>query len=210
MRILLLESIPLLEEALVDKMNAAGHIVTTQTPRSSDLLDSLSRISWYDLVWMDTCIFSNGCGKLIKTVRKSSPESRILLYGEHETIPEIKNYYLQGGHGYLKKSSSSTEIYQALEKIFAEGVYVSFMLKQELSRWISNVPIDQINNMNITPREKEILNLIVNEYTTKEMAQKLFICPSTVETHRNKLIQKLGVKNTAGLVRVAVETGMHL
>lgn len=210
MNILLLESIPLLEAALVAKLKFSGHSVTTHAPRTHELMASLDTVCWYELLWMDTCIFSEGGHHLMKVVRKRSPGTKILLFGVNETIPEIKNYYRQGGHGYLKKSSTGYEIDQAMQQISADGVYVSFMLTQELSKWVSHVSHHHPTIMNITPREKEVLRLIVEEYTTKEMAQKLFICPSTVETHRMKLISKLGVKNTAGLVRVAVETGIHL
>lgn len=60
----------------------------------------------------------------------------------------------------------------------------------------------------MTRREKEVLQLIMDEYTTREIASKLFISHCTVETHRINLIQKLGVKNTAGMVRVAFEYGL--
>ena len=60
----------------------------------------------------------------------------------------------------------------------------------------------------ITRREKEILKLIVDEHTTQEISEKLFISLSTVETHRANLLSKLNVRNTAGLVRVAVEKGL--
>ncbi|MEE9439127.1 MAG: LuxR C-terminal-related transcriptional regulator [Saprospiraceae bacterium] len=60
----------------------------------------------------------------------------------------------------------------------------------------------------ITKRESEILALIVNEFTSNEIAEKLFISLGAVETHRRNLISKLAVKNTAGLVRVAMEHGL--
>ncbi|MCR9014596.1 helix-turn-helix transcriptional regulator [Aquiflexum sp. XJ19-11] len=61
----------------------------------------------------------------------------------------------------------------------------------------------------LTKREKEILQLIVEEYTTQEIANKLFISFCTVETHRLHLIQKMGVRNTAGLVREAVARNIY-
>lgn len=64
-----------------------------------------------------------------------------------------------------------------------------------------------MNNPNITCREKEILQLIANEQTTKEIAKHLYISDHTVYTHRKNLLGKLGAKNTAGLVRKAFENG---
>jgi len=61
---------------------------------------------------------------------------------------------------------------------------------------------------NVSPREKEVLGLIAYELTAKEIASKLFISTHTVISHRKKLLEKLGAKNTAGMIRVAFETGL--
>jgi len=60
----------------------------------------------------------------------------------------------------------------------------------------------------ITPREKEVLDLIAYEHSSKEIAQKLFVSPETINSHRKNMMDKLGVRNTAGLVRVAFEKGI--
>jgi DNA-binding CsgD family transcriptional regulator len=60
----------------------------------------------------------------------------------------------------------------------------------------------------LTRREKEVLDLILSEYTTQEIAEKLFISTKTVESHRTNLLQKTGTRNTAGLVRIALEKGL--
>jgi len=69
-------------------------------------------------------------------------------------------------------------------------------------------PDEEQATPSISKREKEILKLIIKEYTTKEIAAQLFIGTSTVETHRKNLLKKLRVKNTAGLVRLAYETNL--
>ena len=60
----------------------------------------------------------------------------------------------------------------------------------------------------LTVREKEVLELIIKEFTTEEIAEKIFVSVKTVESHRSNLMQKLAVKNSAGLVRVAFEKGL--
>ncbi len=60
----------------------------------------------------------------------------------------------------------------------------------------------------ITAREREVLHLIAYEYTAKQIAHKLYISPHTVITHRKNLYEKLGVRNTAGMIRAAFETGL--
>jgi len=206
MRILLTECIPLLEEVLVTKLQSSGHIVTTRSPSDCRFMESVAA---YELLWIDTGIFLEGGKKMLKNVMKSVTSTKVLLFGSNETIPEIKTYYMHGGHGYLRKDAEYNEIHMALTKIEEGGIYISFNIQKQFEMWISHTESPKKLIASLTLREKEILNLIVEENTTKEIAQKLHICPSTVETHRLKLIQKLDVKNSAGLVRVAFEQGLY-
>ena len=209
MRILLVEGIPLLEEILVNKLHSSGHTVTTYSSGKFDDVESLSSKFLYELLWIDTGIFTDGGKRMLKTITKLTEPIKVLLFGSNETIPEIKNYYANGSHAYLRKASDINEINMALTRIAEGGIYISFSIQKELSFWISNGDAPRKANTTLTLREKEILALIVEEHTTKEIAQKLHICPSTVETHRLKLIQKLDVKNSAGLVRVAFQNGLY-
>src|SRR5687767_1717514 len=104
MRILLLESIPLLEEVLVYKLKNSGHSVTTHSALDP-FSETISASGVYELLWIDTCILPEGWGKMMKSVRKTNPSSKLLLFGSNETIPEIKNYYMNGGNGYLRKAT---------------------------------------------------------------------------------------------------------
>ena len=65
-----------------------------------------------------------------------------------------------------------------------------------------------MKKVHVTNREEQIIDLIAREYTSKEIAQRLFICKSTVDTHRKRLMCKLNVKNTAGLIRVGFVSGI--
>ena len=110
--------------------------------------------------------------------------------------------------GYLLKNTSKTELTEALKQVQLGNRY----LPKNISDILLNDSIG-LENSNyfipkLTTREKEILALIIQEFTTEEMAKKLYVSTKTVESHRSNLIQKLGVKNTAGLVRVAFEKGL--
>lgn len=85
-------------------------------------------------------------------------------------------------------------------------------MQQNISKILLNESLGKIGVSSffipkLTNREKEILLLISKEYTTQQIAAEIFISNKTVESHRNNLMQKLGVKNSAGLVRVAFEKG---
>ncbi|POY39742.1 DNA-binding response regulator [Flavobacterium alvei] len=133
---------------------------------------------------------------------------KIIALTNFEDSIFIKQILKNGALGYLLKNTSKTELTEALKQVQLGNRY----LPKKISDILLNDSIG-LENSNyfipkLTTREKEILALIIQEFTTEEMAKKLYVSTKTVESHRSNLIQKLGVKNTAGLVRVAFEKGL--
>lgn len=146
----------------------------------------------------------NACKELLE----KHPDLKIIALTNFEDTVFIKQIIKNGAMGYLLKNTDKKEITEAIKSVM-EG-------KRYLPKKISDILLNDsigIQNSNyfipkLTVREKEILNLIIQEFTTEEIAVKLFVSTKTVESHRSNLIQKLGVKNSAGLVRVAFEKGL--
>lgn len=146
----------------------------------------------------------NACKELLE----KHPDLKIIALTNFEETVFIKQIIKNGAMGYLLKNTDKKELTEAIKSVI-EG-------KRYLPKKISDILLNDsigIQNSNyfipkLTVREKEILNLIIQEFTTEEIAAKLFVSTKTVESHRSNLIQKLGVKNSAGLVRVAFEKGL--
>ena len=146
----------------------------------------------------------NACKELLEKY----PDLKIIALTNFEDTVFIKQIIKNGAMGYLLKNTDKKEITEAIKSVI-EG-------KRYLPKKISDILLNDsigIQNSNyfipkLTVREKEILNLIIQEFTTEEIATKIFVSTKTVESHRSNLIQKLGVKNSAGLVRVAFEKGL--
>ena len=146
----------------------------------------------------------NACKELLE----KHPDLKIIALTNFEDTVFIKQIIKNGAMGYLLKNTDKKEITEAIKSVM-EG-------KRFLPKKISDILLNDsigIQNSNyfipkLTVREKEILNLIIQEFTTDEIAAKIFVSTKTVESHRSNLIQKLGVKNSAGLVRVAFEKGL--
>jgi DNA-binding NarL/FixJ family response regulator len=146
----------------------------------------------------------NACKELLE----KQPDLKIIALTNFEDTVFIKQIIKNGAMGYLLKNTDKKEITEAIKSVM-EG-------KRYLPKKISDILLNDsigIQNSNyfipkLTVREKEILNLIIQEFTTEEIAAKIFVSAKTVESHRSNLIQKLGVKNSAGLVRVAFEKGL--
>ena len=104
-----------------------------------------------------------------------------------------------GASGYLIKNASAEEIKEAIQTVMSGKLYLSLSMENLLKPKNNYAEIPPI-----TKREKEILVLISEGYTTNQMAEKLFISPLTVESHRKNLLTKLNVNNTASLIRLAI------
>ena len=209
MKTLVIESFPLLLHALLQYFETSEYISDTYGVDNLAEAFSLLPECEVELIWLDGAIPGLHQEGMIKQIRKAAPHARILLFGTGDSIPEIKTYFKQGIHAYLPKTACLDDISEALCNISAGKIYLPASLNRSFASWITAPILKKKRGQELTQREKEVLSLIVEEHTTGEIAQKLFISYCTVETHRVNLIQKLGVKNTAGMVRVAFETGLY-
>ena len=143
------------------------------------------------------------CGELI-SIRK---DVKVLALTTYNEAGFVKRFMKNGGSGYLLKNTSAAELMDAVQTVHRGGQYLPEDVKSTLissslgSESKSFIP-------KLTRREKEVLSLIVDELTTKEIAEKLFISVATVETHRLHLLSKLEARNTAGLVKIAIRKGL--
>ena len=144
------------------------------------------------------------CCRLVKA---RYPAVKVLVLSMMREASLVKIMLKQGASGFLLKNAGKEEVMDAIRKVY-EG-------KQVFSTDVLDAIMDSFTNkpakaaaspfMKISRREKQILQLIVDERTTNEIASELFISFGTVETHRRNLLMKLNARNTAGLVKAALE-----
>jgi DNA-binding NarL/FixJ family response regulator len=114
----------------------------------------------------------------------------------------IKKMMENGASGYILKNSSKEELLNAIHTIASGGIYFSGEAGEALKSYQKSVAMALPE---LSPREKEILGLIAEGYTNPQIADKIFLSSFTVDSHRKNLLAKLNVKNTACLIRLAVE-----
>ncbi len=146
--------------------------------------------------------------ELLMKVRSTHPHLKIIyltLMRGTRYIHKLSKYSIQG---YILKNASKQELLEALEKVYAGGSYFSkeINIDNGLTDFRSTITIDEKKvEAILSRRELEVLKLICKEYSNAEIAEKLYLSVSTVETHRKNLIAKLGVNNTVGLVKFALK-----
>jgi DNA-binding NarL/FixJ family response regulator len=143
--------------------------------------------------------------ELCKRIHKEFPSLKILGISTFSERSYISRMIENGASGYLIKSASAQEIAEAINTVLKGKMYVSVSMEHAL-RPLSSKPLDSLPPL--TKREKEILHHIAEGLTNNQIAEKLFISPLTVDSHRKNLLTKLNVNNTASLVRFAVEHGL--
>lgn len=144
-----------------------------------------------------------------KFISKHFQEVRTLILTMHNRKEFIVELIAAGASGYLLKNCSKQQLVEALLTIDKGKDYFSHEITETVISSLKMIKKGDIHPVvELSNREIEVLQLIAKEFTTKEIAVKLFISENTVETHRRNLISKLNVRNTAGLVRYAVENNM--
>lgn len=144
----------------------------------------------------------------LKVFKKKYTAMKVVMLTSFEETALVKTALRNGADGYLLKDASETEFLTAVENVLNGKQYIQPSMQETLLKESLGQKKDTSYIPKLTRREKEILQLIVDEKTTQEIADTLFLSVSTVETHRMNLISKLGVKNAAGLVKIALEKGL--
>lgn len=161
-----------------------------------------------DVVLMDINLPDiNGleCTKALKAIK---PDLKIIALSSHLEISIVKKMLKSGASGYVSKSTNITQMDKAIRAV-QNG-------EKFLDDKISNIYMDDLMGKKqkikssvfiptLTKREKEVLSLIAEEFTTQEISEKLYISMNTVETHRKNLMNKFQVRNSIGLVKKAIE-----
>ena len=159
-----------------------------------------------DLVLLDIHLPSMMGNEICRDILKLRPECKILVLSVEKDEFFINEMIRAGALGYILKDASITELINAINVLIQGNSYfskeVSSAIMSQLGKPKSPdaIPLHG-NQIKLSKREFEVLKYIAEEMTNKEIAHKLFISPRTVDTHRRNLLQKLKVKNTAGLVK---------
>jgi DNA-binding NarL/FixJ family response regulator len=161
-----------------------------------------------DLLILDISMPEMDGIELSKILKKKFPAIKILVVSTHSNVSIISRLIRIGVNGYLLKNAEKAELLKAINTIASGDNY--FSEETEEKHLSNNLRIEkQVSTLTeLSSREKEILVLIAHEYNTAEIAEKTFISLNTVNTHRKNLLSKLNAKNTAGLVKYAVENGL--
>lgn len=183
--------------------------VTHEASNGKELLDLLEQPGFEtNVILLDLSMpVLDGIDTLTE-LNKTNHNLKIIILSSHYNDSLILKLLDEGVSGFLAKNENPAEVIRTIRKVAESGFYINDYIMQLIrNRRLIGKQKESIGT--ISPREKEVITLMCNELTTKEIAQKLYISPRTVEGHRNRILEKIGCKNIAGVVVYAIENNMY-
>jgi len=178
-----------------------GYQVTAECTDGLQAIEEIERCR-PDVVLLDIAMPGLSGIEVARLIRRTNPVLRILILSSIDRREIVEQALEVGANGYLLKDFILDELQQALLAVMAGQAF--------LSPKISELPNSDsgARGENLTVRQTEILRLVANGHTTKEIARELGISPKTVEFHRARLMQRIGVNDVTGLTRFAFQNGL--
>ena len=204
-RVLLADDHQIVREGLRGLLEKAGHEVVAEAADGREVL-RLARTLNPDIAVLDMSMpLLNGLDAAYEIQRISPNVKTILL-----TMYSDKSYVLralrEGVRGYVLKSQASVDLIHAIQEIMRGDVYISpGVAATVVDAYLGKIDVDADP---LTPRERQILQLVAEGKTTKEIAALLSVSFKTAESHRNRIMKKLNIHNVTGLVHYAIRSGL--
>ncbi len=209
MRILIADDHTMVRESLVKLLEAAGDVqVVAQAADGIEALEK-AELTRPDIVVADLTMPRLGGLEVVRRLREKLPNTRVLVLTMHQEDEYVLQAVRAGASGYLVKDSAGSELLAAVRSLHAGRGYFGPQASKALAEQMQHPgragdsPYGEL-----TPREREVFHLIAEGMTTKEIARRLEISVKTAENHRGRVLDKLGMRNTAELVRYALRKGL--
>jgi RNA polymerase sigma factor (sigma-70 family) len=190
--------------ALVERIE--GVVVVGEAGKGSEALNLVEELK-PNLMLLDITMPEGGGFDVLEHVTRNFPDVRVIVLTVHEAGEYAIRALRQGAAGFLPKSAASTELEQAIQTVIRGERYISpETSRKTLLEYGKSTKRDLLATL--SPRQREVLRLIAEGRTTKQIAQLLEISVKTVETHRAQLMERLDIHDVAGLVRYAIIVGL--
>lgn len=163
----------------------------------------------FDLLITDISMPLLSGTELCKIIKHNFPKIKVLMLSMYSSTPMVRESVLAEADGFMLKNSGKEELLEALHTILNNGTYYSDEVIPVIYSQIEKEKKQKENTSILSNREREILSLIVKEYTSEQIADKLFISKKTVDNHRTNILKKTGCRSTIGLVKYALKNGIE-
>jgi DNA-binding NarL/FixJ family response regulator len=188
--------------------NLDGVTVVAETGNGAEVLE-FARAHRPDVVLLDISMPGLGGLEVSAQLRDALPDVRVVMLSMHANEEYVLQALRAGAAGYMLKDSATAELELALKAVMQGETYLSPPIsRQVVEGYVQRVGAEQTASDNLTPRQRQVLQLIAEGHSTKEIAHRLNLSVKTVETHRAQLMERLQIREIAGLVKYAIRHGL--
>lgn len=209
-KILLVDDHTLIRDAIRAHLSGENYQIVAEASNGKEAIEMIEKAQ-PDIVFMDINMPGQDGISTTREIKKKYPELEVIALSMLQESQYIRQMFEAGAKGYLLKNCSEEDLKQAIDHVLEGKVYYSPEVSDSLIQGFVQPRQSGAGGsvrVKLTNREKEVLSLIAQEYSNREIAEKLFISIRTVDAHRRNLLEKTGSKNAAGLTLFALKMGL--
>ena len=208
-RVLIADDHQVLLDGLNTLLDSVEDLIVVGTAQNGQEVIDFVKENEVDVILLDINMpILNGI-ETCKILSKEYPAVKVLALSMYEKASFIQQMLKNGALGYILKNTGQDELVEAILSVYNDQQYLSKVVSDTLMQsLIGKSAASKQYIPEMTRREKEVLFLIAKELTTQEISDELHISLNTVETHRKNLLSKFGVRNSVGLIKLALERGL--
>ncbi|XZF15938.1 response regulator [Chitinophagaceae bacterium MMS25-I14] len=199
---------PLVVNGLQTMLARHPHIQLTGSYANGDMLLNGLEEQLPDILLLDIQMPDKTGDSLLPVILKKYPGLKVIILTNFDSTLYANNMMKLGACGYILKSAEEQVIINAIETVYNGGIFMEEAMKHKIETLQDKIAKSVFSKVSLTPREKDVLQHIANGETNQEIANLLFLSVRTVENYRLNIQLKLGAKNTAVLVKTALQMGL--
>lgn len=209
--IVLVDDHVLLRNGLAELVKSLGHNVLFEADNGKDLLSKLNEKQLPDIILMDINMPEMDGYETAQWIKINQPDIKVLALSMYDNETSIIRMLKCGAKGYILKDAEPAELRAAIDAVMSKGFYYSDLVSGKLMHAINKMDDETGDLKSLVPlndRETDFLKYSCTELTYKEIADKMFVSPRTIDGYRDALFEKLHVKTRVGLVMYAIRNGI--
>ena len=207
MRILIADDHALFRDGLRSLLGTQGHEVIAEARNGREAIDLTKKLT-PDLVLMDISMPEMDGLTATRTLTAEMPDVKVLILSVHSNKEYIFRIIQAGAHGYVSKEAKPEELLRAIESVYSgEPFFSEDIARAALNQFVTRGGQKEPFN-DLTSRERQVLVLIAEGQSNKQIAHQLGIGVRTIETHRERIMRRLDIHSVAGLTKYAIANGL--
>jgi len=205
-RVYLVDDHPIMRDGLRALLEAGGHTVVGESANPTEAVSELLRLQ-PDVLLLDLHLGERSGFELLAELQRRQLSTRCIVITSSALPQDVAQALRLGAFGYVLKESAGSDLMRALEAV-AQGMKYLGATVTDLALQVFSEPENEDPLSTFSPRERQIILMVVKGQSSTEIGLELHLSPKTVATYRSRLMQKLGVPDVPGLVRLAIRFGL--